>query len=364
MIKVIRAVTLIAFFLAGFSLLAYPQHVKTVGKPIVISEFIFENVPFASAHASTIVETKHGLVAAWFSGTHEGASDVAIWSSRFVNGKWTNPVEIANGIQSNGERYACWNPVFFTKKNGDLILFYKVGIGPQRWWGMKMESRDGGLTWQNNSRLPDGILGPIKNKPIWLSNGAIISPSSSESFEEKSKWRVHFELSSDAGRNWKTVEPPAGPDGSYIDAIQPSILKYADGRLQAVGRTRAGYVFQTWSRDAGRTWTPLERTTLPNPNSGTDAITLKDGRQIIVYNHTRQERTPLNVSFSADGRNWKAGLVIENEQGEFSYPSVIQTRDGLVHIVYTWNRKRIKHVVIDPKKIAGVPMPNGLWPAK
>lgn len=364
MIKVIRAVTLIAFFLAGFSLLAYPQHVKTVGKPIVISEFIFENVPFASAHASTIVETKHGLVAAWFSGTHEGASDVAIWSSRFVNGKWTNPVEIANGIQSNGERYACWNPVFFTKKNGDLILYYKIGIGPQRWWGMKTESRDEGLTWQKSSKLSDGILGPIKNKPIRLSNGAIISPSSSESFEENSKWRVHFELSFDEGRNWKTVEPPAGPDGSHVDAIQPSFLKYADGRIQAVGRTRAGYIFQTWSRDAGRTWTPLERTTLPNPNSGTDAITLKDGRQIIVYNHTSQGRTPLNVSLSSDGRSWKAGLVIENDQGEFSYPSVIQTRDGRVHIVYTWNRKRIKHVVIDPMKIAGVPMPDGLWPAK
>lgn len=364
MIKLIRLLALITFLLSGFSLLAHSQQVKPTVKPIVTSEFIFEDVPFASAHASTIVETKHGLVAAWFAGTHEGASDVAIWSSRLVNSKWTSPVEIANGIQANGERFACWNPVLFTGRNGDLILFYKVGIGPQRWWGMKMESRDGGLTWQKSSRLPDGILGPIKNKPIRLSNGTIISPASTESFEEKSKWRVHFELSFDEGRNWKTVEPPAGPDGSHVDAIQPSILKYADGRLQAVGRTRAGYVFQTWSRDEGRTWTPLERTALPNPNSGTDAITLKDGRQIIVYNHTSQGRTPLNVSFSNDGQIWKAGLVIENDQGEFSYPSVIQTRDGRVHIVYTWNRKRIKHVVIDPMKIAGVPMPDVLWPAK
>ncbi len=89
---------------------------------------------------------------------------------------------------------------------------------------------------------------------------------------------------------------------------------------------------------------------LPNPNSGTDAVTLReDGRFLLVYNHTREGRTPLNVALSRDGRTWEQALTLEDAPGgEFSYPAVIQTGDGLVHITYTWMRRRIKHVVVDP----------------
>ena len=96
--------------------------------------------------------------------------------------------------------------------------------------------------------------------------------------------------------------------------------------------------------------------TLPNPNSGTDAVTLKDGRHLIVYNHIGGEpgkwggkRSPLNVAISSDGRTWQGVLVLEDEPNqEFSYPAVIQTSDGLVHITYTWKRQRVRHVVVDP----------------
>jgi|SRR5262245_34114721 len=315
---------------------------------VIASEFVFESAPFASAHASTIAETSDGLVAAWFGGSREGAPDVGIWVSRRVNGKWTPPVEVATGVQPDGSAYPCWNPVLFDVPGGGLMLFYKVGPTPQIWWGVVRTSRDNGTTWGAPRRLPDGVLGPIKNKPVRQPDGTLISPSSTESNELPSRWRVQFELSHDFGRTWTLTRPPDGQSVSQIDAIQPSILTYPDGRLQAVGRTRSGRIFETWSSDAGRTWSALALTALPNPNAGLDSVTLRDGRHIVVYNHTTEGRSPLNVALSRDGIAWSPVLVIESNPGEYSYPAVIQTADGLVHVTYTWRRERIKHVVIDP----------------
>ena len=101
---------------------------------------------------------------------------------------------------------------------------------------------------------------------------------------------------------------------------------------------------------------------LPNPNSGIDAATLADGRHVVVYNHTTRGRSPLNVAVSSDGREWKAALTLEDQPGEYSYPAVIQTPDGLVHITYTWKRQRIRHVVVDAARLAGREMPGGQWP--
>jgi predicted neuraminidase len=275
---------------------------------------------------------------------------VGIWLARRVNGAWTAPVEVANGAQADQTRFPCWNPVLFAMPNKELSLFYKVGPSPQRWWGMVKTSRAGGRTWSDARRVPDGLLGPIKNKPITLADGTIVAPSSTESTEKPSAWRVHFERSTDEGRTWQATAPVATADGSRIDAIQPSILVHAGGRLQALGRSRSGRIFETWSSDGGRTWSGLALTELPNPSAGTDALTLRDGRHLLVYNHTSKGRSPLNVAISRDGRAWEAASVLEREPGEYSYPAVIQTADGLVHIVYTWKRQRIKHVVIDPAR--------------
>ena len=318
-------------------------------------EFVFESAPFASAHASTIAETREGLVAAWFGGSREGANDVGIWLSRRVNGRWTAPVEVATGSQPNGTRYPTWNPVLFELRQGELTLFYKVGPTPREWWGMMRSSRDGGRTWSDARRLPDGFLGPVKNKPVRLADGTILAPSSTETPETPSTWRIHFERSRDGGTTWDVVRPPSTSDGPPIDAIQPSILSHADGKLQAVGRTRSGRLFETWSADRGQTWTALTLTTLPNPSAGTDALTLKDGRHLLVYNHTPKGRTPLNVALTRDGKTWEAVHVLESEPGEYSYPAVIQASDGHVHITYTWRRLRIKHVVLDPAKLQTAP---------
>lgn len=330
----------------------------------MLSEFVFETAPFASAHASTIVDTRSGLVTAWFGGTREGAPDVGIWLSRHERGRWTTPAEVATGVQPDGRRHPCWNPVLFEGPDGTLTLFYKVGPSPQTWWGMIRTSRDAGKTWSDARRLPDGILGPIKNKPVRLADGTVIAGSSTESTDRPSVWRVHFERTTDGGLTWTSAFPSAATDGLSIDAIQPSILVHPGGRLQAVGRTRSKRVFETWSADGGRTWTPIALTALPNPSAGTDAVTLRDGRHLIVYNHTAQGRSPLNLAISRDGKVWDAALVLESEPGEYSYPAIIQAADGRVHITYTWKRLRIKHVELDPSQLKPVPMRDGNWPEK
>jgi predicted neuraminidase len=330
---------------------------------VVRSEFIYEAAPFPSVHASTIAATKGGFVAAFFGGTREGANDVGIWVSRHDGKAWSAPVEVATGQQPDGTRHPCWNPVLFTTSPGTLTLFYKVGPSPQTWWGMVRHSRDGGLTWGDAERLAEGILGPIKNKPVRLTDGTILSPTSTETPEKPSRWRVHFERSTDSGKTWTKVPVPEPGDGSSIDAIQPSILVHAGSRLQAIGRSRSGKLFETWSTDAGKTWTSTTLTALPNPSSGTDASTLADGRHLLVYNHTPKGRSPLNVALSRDGKVWEAALVLESEPGEYSYPAVIQAPDGLVHITYTWKRQRVKHVVVDPARLTSLPMPDGNWPA-
>ena len=324
---------------------------------ILKTEFIYESAPFPACHASTIAETTSGLVAAWFGGTREKNPDVGIWSARLRDGKWIAPVEVANGVQPDGKRYPCWNPVLFQPANAPLMLYYKVGPDPDHWWGMSRNSGDAGTTWSDARRLPAGILGPIKNKPVQLTDGTILAPTSTED-PQTDAWQVHFERSTDGGQTWTATAPVN--DGKAISAIQPSILFHPDAGLEAIGRTRQNRIFEIWSDDLGKTWGPMTLGSLPNPNSGTDAVTLRDGRHLIVYNHVAGEpgkwggkRSPLNVAVSNDGKTWRGAAVLEDEPGqEFSYPAVIQSRDGLVHITYTWKRQRVRHVVLDPTKLS------------
>lgn len=342
---------------------AGPQQAAQAPSPVLSAGFTFENAPYPQVHASTIVETRAGtILAAWFGGTRERNPDVEIYVARYAGGAWQPAVSVANGIQPGGMRLPTWNPVLFQPKNGPLTLFYKVGPSPQTWWGMMMTSTDDGRSWSKPRRLPDGILGPIKNKPIELADGTWLSPSSTE--KEGNLWALHFERSSDAGKTWQATPPVVSPEG--IDAIQPSILFHKDGQLQTVARTREGVLAASWSKDQGKSWSPLSAIDLPNPNSGTDAVTLADGRQLVVYNHSAHSharsgkglRYPINVAISDDGVAWRKVLTLESAPlgTGYAYPAVIQARDGRVHITYTWNRKRIRHVVLDPARL-----PKGDW---
>ncbi|MCX5644866.1 MAG: exo-alpha-sialidase [Phycisphaerae bacterium] len=315
---------------------------------LVQAELVFplEGRPTPGCHASTIVQTREGqILAAWFAGKDEGADDVGIWVSRLQDGQWSKPLEVANGVASPEKRFPCWNPVLFQPRQGPLVLFFKVGPSPSRWWGERVISDDNGRTWKDQRRLPAGILGPIKDKPIQLEDGRILCPSSSED----KGWRVHLEVTRDF-ETWETIGPLNDP--AKVGVIQPTILTYPDKRLQMLCRTRGkGFIAQSWSQDGGKTWSEMTLLSLPNPNSGIDAVTLKDGRQLLVFNNTSKGRTPLNVAISLDGKEWKVVLALEEQPGEYSYPAVIQTSDGKVHITYTYQRKSIKHVVLDPAKL-------------
>ena len=324
---------------------------------IVSSEFIFETAPFPQCHASTIAETSQGLVAAWFGGTREKHPDVGIWVSRLVGSTWTAPVEVANGVQDESRRHPCWNPVLFAAPHGKLLLFYKVGPSPSTWWGMLTTSDDHGESWQPAARLPGAFVGPIKNKPVLLADGRLLCGSSTED----QGWRVHLEWTADLGTTWQGTGPLN--DGKTIHAIQPTILVHGGKQLQILCRGRGtGRIVQSRSEDGGKTWSPLSLTRLPNPNSGIDAVTLRDGRHILIYNHTTRGRSPLNLAASTDGEQWQAGAVLEETPGEFSYPAVIQSADGLVHVTYTWKRRRVKHVVVDPAKLELRSIVDGAWP--
>jgi predicted neuraminidase len=304
--------------------------------------FIFEKAPFASCHASTIVETEPGkLLAAWFGGKDEGAADVKIWLSRFADNAWSPP-EVA----AEEPGFPCWNPVLFRSHSKTLFLFYKAGRDPMSWSGYVRRSSDNGKTWGKPTQLPAGILGPIKNKPIQRADGAILAGTSVESHRA---WACWLERSTDDGATWRRFGPITVPDHPY-GIIQPTLFVKADKTLAMLCRSRGlGFICQAESTDGGETWSSARPTELPNPNSGIDLVQTAKGEWYLVYNHTKEGRSPLNLARSVDeGKTWKMVATLEDAPGEYSYPSIVQAEDGQLQITYTWNRRHIKHVAMAP----------------
>jgi predicted neuraminidase len=302
-------------------------------------QFIYESAPFPECHASTIVETAPGeFYAAWFGGSREGAKDVAIWGARWKEGAWSAPQEIARE-----QGYSTYNPVLFHTKDKQLWLYYKFGLSPMTWNGAKIASSDGGRTWRNKEYLAGGVLGPIKNKPLVMADGTIISGTS---VETDFAWTGWVERSTDNGQSWTKHGPivyPEQPKG----IIQPAVVTIGKTlRLYMRSTAKIGFITYSDSKDGGKTWSSAKITNLPNPNSGIDAVTLKDGRIVLIYNHTTKGRSPLNIAVSKDGDKWSEPIVLESEPGEYSYPAIIQAADGTVHATWTWKRKKIKHAII------------------
>ncbi len=325
---------------------------------VVQSSFIDPSPLYACSHASTIAETPEGLVAAWVGGSQERGPDMSIWLARNAGNGWSPAEEIANGIYAKANvRYPCWNPVLFLRRNGQLLLFYKVGPSPEDWWGMVRMSPDHGKSWVKVKQLPTGYVGPVRNKPIELINSTLICGSSSED----KGWRVHVEWASDPFSFWWRTSPL---NSAYtVQAIQPTLLQWGDWKFQMLCRTKSGRVFDSWSTNNANSWTPLRRNALPNPNSALDGVVLRDNRALVVYNHSAEDRNVLNLAVSNNGKVWQAAGVLESApQGEFSYPAVIQAADNMVHVTYSWNRQRIKHMVLDPAKLQTVDMVEGRWP--
>jgi predicted neuraminidase len=331
------------------------------------SEFIFAEAPFASAHASTIVELRNGdLLSAWFGGTAEGKPDVAIWGSQKTAGTWSRPEVLVRE-----PNIAAYNPVLFYTSDGRLWLYYKFGLHPSSWNAGRRWSDDDGKTWSPVEHLPAGLYGPIRAKPLVLADGTVVSGSSVESYHS---WACWIERSTDNGRTWKRIGPitvprptpvlpsasatPTGNPDSFAWArtygiIQPSVVLLPGGKLRFYARSTAqiSRICISDSNDQGRTWTPARPIDVPNPNSGIDAVSLVDGRVVLVYNNTTRGRTPLNLAVSEDGEHFRMFRTLEDSAGEYSYPALVQGRNGNLHLTYTWNRKRIEYVRIPVSEI-------------
>jgi alpha-L-rhamnosidase len=400
--------------------------IPTRDKAIVKDEFLYEHTYFPQAHASTIVELKNGdLVAGYFGGSYERCPDVCIWVNIKKKGakEWSKPILAADGalslsdpraalaglsgmdstttaaadgpirsvsrnavaskgtsdeesydyvakrsrladIPSDLKRKACWNPVLYEMPNGELWLFFKIGSSVGDWTGWVARSKDGGRTWSDKEPLPEGFLGPIKNKPELVGNRLLCGSST-----ENNGWRFHMEILDLSDGAWKTGKPVKELVWKYvpvesttatktddeqphpIDCIQPSILKLGDGRLQVLMRTHNAKLATSFSSDGGDTWTPVTLSEVENNQSGTDAVTLRNGRHALIYNNfetlpmtPKGVRTPVSIALSDDGITWRHVLTLEDSPiDQYSYPAIIEGRDGTLHVTYTWRRQRVAY---------------------
>ncbi|MEI7024872.1 sialidase family protein [Paenibacillus sp. y28] len=323
-------------------------------------EFIFgPQPPFASCHASHLTLLPDGdILAAWFAGSKEGADDTAIWGARRRQGSWSEPFVLADELD---EPY--WNPVFHRKANGELVLFYKVGRLLKQWRTLFKVSADNGLTWSAPQELVEGDQGgrgPVRNKLIVLADGTWLAPASTED----GIWQAFTDRSTDEGRSWtrsgdiriqdidySRIESVTGSEIPVSDqsfygrgVIQPTLWESEPGHVHMLLRSTEGRIYRSDSADSGQTWCDAYPTELPNNNSGIDVVKLDQGTLALVYNPVGTNwgpRTPLSLSFSTDnGKTWGGTIVLEQEEGEYSYPAIIANGPELF-ITYTWRRTSI-----------------------
>jgi predicted neuraminidase len=309
-----------------------------------IHEHIVEEArPFRQCHASTLVALGPGeFLAAWFAGSREGRPDVAVWGATRRGGRWSAPRLLAKVADC-----AHWNPVLFRAPAGEVHLFFKVGETIPAWETWRQISRDDGETWGEPEPLVTGGRGgrgPVKNKPIVLSDGAWLAPAS---IEGEGRWDAFVDRSEDDGRTWIASDliPLHRASHAGLGVIQPTLWESAPGQVHMLLRSTSGRVCRSDSADGGRTWSAVYPTALPNNNSGLDLARLPSGALALAYNPVAGDwaaRTPLSISLSLDnGATWPRRLDLETEAGEYSYPAIIATgADGLA-VTYTWRRERV-----------------------
>ncbi len=313
-------------------------------------EFIFDlsNAPTPSVHASTIVKNMQGnLIAAWFGGTKESVQDVRIWYSVRKDGRWSVPAVIEDGMD-----VAHWNPVLLEKKNGEICLYYKVGVTIPTWQTYMVSSADGGMTFGAPSEVVPGDVGgrgPVKNKAIYLSNGTLLAPASNE----VGQWYPFADLSRDDGKTWETHLIPLPTDESFPTkpmVIQPTLWESEPGKVHAIMRANRGYAYRSDSEDYGESWCTSYVVPVPNNNSGLDAVGLGDNIVVLASNPVAKHcgpRTPLTLSVSYNnGMVFEHLLTLEDLPGEYSYPAIIADGNKL-YVTYTHDRKTIAFAEVE-----------------
>ena len=313
-------------------------------------EKIFENKITDSCHASTVLPLDDGsVVAAWFGGSSESENDVKIYTSvRTDEDGWSNPI-----VVSASADLAHWNPVLFQREDGTIVLFFKVGKDTEYWKTYFATSTDG-RSWSTPRELVPGDnsggRGPVKNKPIRLTDGTVLAPASTEI---DGKYRCFVDVSYDDGLTWNKTDII---DSKYcvsfkVPMIQPTLWQSADGSVHMFTRTKVGKIYRSDSYDGGRTWCRAYATKLPNNNSGIDLDTDANGRIFLAYNPIGVPgircKLSLAVSFD-DGETFTDILVLDKGLGEYSYPSVVVKGDT-IHITYTDERDYIGYYQIKIK---------------
>ena len=289
-------------------------------------------------HAATIAERGDGaLVCAWYAGAYEKALDVAVYGATLEPGasEWQQ-----KGVWADTPNLSEGNPILFDTGKGALWLFFTTLL-ENSWTSCQIKrrvSRDLAATWGSVELLRAETGWVTGCKPIRLPNGIILLPMYVET-GGAFVWR-----SEDEGATWQMSNVINTPHG----IIQPSLAPLSDGRLLMLLRTyerSGGTVWQSFSNDVGRTWTAPTRTELYNPNARLDVCRLESGRLALAFNDSPDSRTPLTLALSEDdGVTWPIRAHVETEPGEFSYPALIQTGDGLLHLAYTYRRTHIAHV--------------------
>ena len=320
---------------------------------IAANEFALPFTENTECHASHFVRLRDGrILLVCFLGTKEGADDVRIVGTvRQANGLWSVPKPIT---EDDGVPH--WNPVLFRRKDGALVLFYKVGKPISAWKTRYMLSFDEGESWTDSCELVEGDAsggrGPVRNKAIYLKNGSILAPASTEQGE----WRCFFDRSDDGGSSWTKSRELCAPAQTLAahktdhgkGIIQPTLWESSEG-VHALMRSSEGAIYRTDSPD-GITWCDPYRTAFPNNNSGIDVAALPDGRLILCCNPVGKNwgaRTPISLFVSSDnGKSFSLLTHLTTMVGEFSYPAV-RYENGQLHVCYTWNRKTIQYFCIE-----------------
>ena len=308
---------------------------------LIKKEKIFKNPPFSECHASTIALLDgEDKLCAWFGGEKEGKNNVRIWYSRQSDGIWSAPRDIPAVAD-----LPHWNPVLFETKKGEITLFFKVGASIPQWKTYFCVTRDGGLTWSYPLELVSGDesggRGPVKNKPILLSDGILLAPASTEI----GKWRCFIDRYD--GEKWERSPIPVSAEcGSSLNMIQPTLWEDECG-IHALMRTQNGFIYRSDSTDGGKTFCDAYKTDIYNNNSGIDCTKTDGGIVALLCNPVQRGRTPLSLLISRDGgKAFEKALDLETGEGEFSYPALV-ARQNTLFATYTYKRESIAYAEIE-----------------
>ncbi len=319
--------------------------------PPFVKEPIFDQLPDRPlAHCATMIVLPDGaLLTAWFGGKYETAPGMAILVARREAGceEWSTPTVIAEMAG-----FALGQPVFLLHPSGELWLFFDVierptvsddipfnalppvggWLSAQPFW---QRSFDGGRTWDSPRPLIDypGLM--FRSRPLLLPRRIIVPV-----YDEKT-WQSRMLISDNEGQTWRLTPPLTTPAGN----IHPCLVALGDGRLLAYMRTggQGGVIWRAESADGGDSWTSPTPTNIPNPNSGIDLLRLHSGRLVLAFNNSAIRRTPLCVMISEEDEQWGRIRTLEDGLAEYSYPTLAQSPDGVIHLVYTYRREHIHY---------------------